>query len=341
MNNRSHKIYRHIVSATLFLLSALMLVAPASLYSQTELPPSPHSDYELMVKAAKRMQAAERVIYQHKKLLGLVSYENDINRTGLVGADTSAITTTQGTLTAKRTATNPDFAAYVIRLLKSKGIEKNDSILVTLTGSLPGFDLAVVIALDLLEIPNLRISSIGSSSYGANLPDMTWLDMEDILYREGLINKRSDYVTLGGQSDLMSDIDSFSTSEMRNKCYRLGYPLLEAGSREAQYMLRKNLIGEPKNFALLINAGGNVMMLGHRDENTEIPGGWISPASSGWQEQRTSDPVGIVFDFLDTGIPVLNLIQVHDICRESGIPHDAQPFPPIGTSPVYFLRAMQ
>lgn len=308
-------------------------------YAQPELPVSPHPDYDLMVTAAKRMQAAERVIYTHKKLMGIVSEENDVNRTGLVGADTSLITTTHGSLTAKRTATNPDFAAYLVRLLKSKGIEKNDSLLVAMTGSLPGFDLAVIIALDLLEIPNLRISSIGSSAYGANLPEMTWLDMEDILYRESLITKRSEYVTLGGQSDLMSNVDSVSVQEMRRKCHRLGYQLLAAESREAQHQLRKQLIGDPRNFALLINAGGNVMMLGHRDEDDSIPGGWISAERSDWQQHRTSDPMGIMFDFLDAGVPVLNLIQVHDICIETGLPYDAQPLPPIGTSPIYFLRA--
>lgn len=294
-----------------------------------------------MVTAAKRMQAAERVIYTHKQLMGLINEADDFNRTGLVGADTSLITTTHGALTAKRTATIPDFAAYVVRLLRSKGVGKNDSLIVAMTGSLPGFDIAVVIALDLLQIPHLRISSIGSSSYGANLPDMTWLDMEDILYREGLISKRSEFVSLGGQSDLMSNNDSTSVQQMRQKCYRLGYQLLEAESRDAQYQLRKQLIGDPRSFALLINAGGNVMMLGHRDEDDSIPGGWISAEHSDWQQHRTSDPMGIMFDFLDAGVPVLNLIQVHDICTETGIPYDAQPLPPVGTSPIYFLRASQ
>jgi poly-gamma-glutamate system protein len=339
MNNKYPLLTRFLRSAISIIMLAALL-CPFTTYSQTPLPVSPHPDYELMVEAAMRMQAAERIIYEHKLLMGLVNTEQDFNRTGLVGIDTSTITTTFGSLTAKRSATNPDFAAYLVRLLKSKGVSSNDSVLVAMTGSLPGLNIAVIIAMDLLEIPNLRISSIGSSAYGANLPEMTWLDIEDILFREGVIQKRSEFVSLGGKSDIMLNIDSTGREEMRAKCFRLGYRLLESESIETQRALRVELIGDPRNFALMINIGGNSMMLGLRDENSYISCGWIDPEHSAWRELRTLEPKGIMFDFLEAGVPVLNLIHLEELCRESGI-YDPRPLPRVGTSPVYFMEAMR
>ena len=119
--------------------------------------PRHHVAYPLMIEAAGRCQRAEEALYAHKVAMGLYDASLDPNHTGLVGVEYSKITTTLGNIKAKRTATNPDFAAYIVRELVDHGIGTGDTVLVTMTGSFAGLDLAVLEALETLRIASLRV----------------------------------------------------------------------------------------------------------------------------------------------------------------------------------------
>jgi len=319
--------------ATLVIFSLLLCVICDSAIAAKR-----HGDYDLMLAAAQKMQLAERKIYLTKLSLGLLNEKSDVNRTGLVGEEYTPLTTTPGYMLAKRSATNPDFAAYLVRLLREHGLSDKDTVLVTMTGSLPGLNLALLCALEQLNIPALRIASLGASSFGANQLEMTWIDMEDILVREGVLKRRSDFVTLGGTGDIGGGLTSETITALRRKCARLGYPLLESGNKRDQYEERLTLFGDPKSYTLLINAGGNHLMLGTGPEGRELPGGFIQPNSADWQRTVSSTSGGLVFDFLFSGVPVLNLLHVENIAEQAGIPVDPSPLPRLGTSPVYFVE---
>ncbi|MCB9357965.1 MAG: poly-gamma-glutamate system protein [Calditrichaeota bacterium] len=295
-----------------------------------------HPAYDQMLSAAQHAQRASREIYLTKYELGLVNTADDKNRTGLIGEEYTPLTTTPGYLIAKRTATNPDFAAYLVRLLKEQGLSQGDSVLITMTGSLAGLNLNLLCALEEMGISSMRVASLGASSYGANQLEMTWIDMEDILVREGLLARRSDVVTLGGTGDVGGGLSDSTLTVLRRKCARLGYPLLDAGNRRAQYEVRQELLGDPKSYALLINVGGNHLMLGTGPEGRELPGGFISPQSNAWERDVSQSTGGLVFDFLFAGVPVLNLLHVEELAEQAGIPVDPSPLPRLGTSPVYF-----
>jgi poly-gamma-glutamate system protein len=323
--NMSRRVYY-----ILLMFATCGLVSSQAIFAANET-----SVYDHMLAAAQHMQRAERQIYLSKQSLGLVNEKDDVNRTGLVGDEYTPLTTTVGVLSAKRSSTNPDFAAYLTKLLLEQKLSRNDTVLVTMTGSFPGMNLALLCALEELKIPSLRIASLGSSSYGANQLDMTWIDMEDILVREGLLSRRSDYVTLGGTGDIGGGLEDETIEFLRRKCARLGFALIESGNKRAQYEERLSLFGDPNDYALLINAGGNHLMLGTGPEGRELPGGFIKPESSTWQGDVSSTSGGLVFDFLYSGIPVLNLLHVEDIATRAGIPFDPSPLPRLGTSAVY------
>lgn len=297
-----------------------------------------HQYHDKMIAAAQQMHKAERKIYLIKSRLGLTNEKLDVNRTGMVGDEYTPLTTTVGYLTAKRTATNPDFAAYLVRLLSEQGLDEYDSVLVTMTGSLPGLNLALVCALEQLNIPSFRVASLGASSYGANQLDMTWIDMEDILVRDGILSRRSDLVTLGGTGDVGGGLSEETLNQLRKKCALLDYPLLDAGNKRAQYQERLDLLGDPRGYSMLINVGGNHLMLGTGPEGRELPGGLISPESNDWERNVSQTSGGIVFDFLFSGVPVLNLLHVEELAKQAGIPVDPSPLPRHGTSSVYFTE---
>jgi poly-gamma-glutamate system protein len=314
---------------------AVALLAPLLLYgSGTN---RRHPAYDQMVEAARRMKIAMRSLYFHKMANGLEVDSLDPNHTGLIGVEYSTITSTPGYLKAKRSVANPDFAAYVVRELVDHGITSDDTVLVTMTGSMPGGNLAVLLALETLGIPSVRIASLGASSYGANQEHFTWLDMEDVLYLEHKLEHRSDYVTLGATGDVGGGLPEGGKWSLRHTAERLGYDVVESKSLRRQSRLRRQLRGSPEKYSLLINIGGNHAMLGKGPEGRELPGGWNDPRDLKSEFSDTDDLNGIMFNFLQDGIPVLNILHIEDIAKSAGIPFDPQPLPKIGESPVYYV----
>lgn len=281
------------------------------------------------------MQIALRSLYYHKVALGLSDDVLDPNQTGVIGVEFSTITSTVGSLKAKRTGANPDFAAYIVRELIDHGLTSDDTVLVTMTGSFPGVNLAVLLALETLGIPSVRISSLGASSYGANQESFAWLDMEDVLCVERKLNQRSDYVTLGGTGDVGGGLPEDGKWRLRRTAERLGYNVVESGSLRRQSALRRKLLGSPQIYKLLINIGGNQAMLGKSKHGRGLPGGWIDPMEFTYRNGEDNSLAGIVFDFLAEDVPVLNLLHIEDVAKSAGIPIDPHPLPKIGDSPVY------
>jgi poly-gamma-glutamate system protein len=294
---------------------------------------TPHPAYHDMLRAARLMQRCERLIEARKTSLGLIVDSLDVNHTGLVGVEFSEITSTMGVLPAKRTATNPDMAAFVVRELVDHGITSADTVVVSMTGSFPALNIAVLSALKVLRIPAFVMTSLAASSYGANQPEFTWLHMEHLLLDQGLLSHRSDVVTLGAGSDVGGGLMGDGPELLRMIASRLGYDITESENYREQRALRKDLRGPPHNYSLYINVGGNREALG--PAGRDLPGGWITPDSAAWQEIRGTKS-GAMFDFLKAGVPVLNLLHVEDLAQRAGLPIDPRPLPSPGESPVYY-----
>ena len=62
--------------------------------------------------------------------------------------------------------------------------------------------IAVLSALEVLDIGATIISSCGSSSFGATDTTMIWLDMEKYLFDKKIINNQSTLASIGGASDI-------------------------------------------------------------------------------------------------------------------------------------------
>ena len=296
---------------------------------------TPYRAYDEMLRAARLMQRCERLIEARKSSLGLIVDSLDINRTGLIGIEFSAITSTVGDLPAKRTSTNPDMAALIVRELVAHGVSDTDTVLVSMTGSFPALNLAVLCALSVLDVPAFIMTSLSASSYGANQENFTWLHMERLLLDHDLLSHRSDVVTLGAGSDVGGGLLGEGPGILRAAAAELGYELAESENYREQRELRRGLRGSPQDYSLYINIGGNREALG--PAGRELPAGWINPKSAGWKEIR-GVKTGAIFDFLKAGIPVLNLLHVEALAQQYGLPIDPPPLPEPGESPVYFRK---
>lgn len=294
-----------------------------------------HPAYEPMIAAAECMANAERIIYREKAALNINIDSLDFLESGLIGDEYSSITSTIGSLKAKRTSTNPDFAAYIVRQLVDHHIHRGDTVLIAMTGSFPGLNIASLCALETLGIEMYVMCSLAASSYGANQDQFTWLHMEDLLRRENALEHRSDAVTLGATGDVGGGLSEDGKAMLRSTAEKLGYDITESHTKTRQKRLRKKLRGQSTSYDLFINIGGNQFVLGANGR--DLPGGWIDPANtSSWKKlARNSD--GMIFDFLKDEVPVLNLLHVEAIATAAGLPVDPVERPEIGHSPIYFL----
>ena len=168
-------------TSVLIIMALVSIVAFAAAFFSREVIIS--NTYDMKVNSAGQMEKAMTVLKNIRMQKGVfVDIENDPNETGLIGTQFSLITTDEGDLDAKLTTLDPNFSAAMVELLTKAGVTSGDTIAVMLTGSMPGANMAMLIACDVLDIYPIVITSVGASQWGANDPDMTWVDMEKLLF---------------------------------------------------------------------------------------------------------------------------------------------------------------
>lgn len=263
-------------------------------------------NYKLMLDAARHMKIVSNKILERKIEKGIeVDYGLDINKTGLIGHEYTEITTTLGNLESKRTSTNPDFAALFVKILKERGLQKGDKVAVNMSGSFPALNIALIIALDLLELEGVIISSLGASTYGANNPEFTYLDIEDFLLKEKLIFNHSKAYSLGGDGDLGENFEEEYKEKILER-FRDGnrkfFHIAEYKKNIEERLKHYLSFGEIKTF---INIGGNLV-----SEN-------------------------LLKEFSDRGIDTISFLNIKLIALKYKIPLDPMPLPEIGKSKLY------
>ena len=310
---------------TLAILAASALAVVVSLEMGRWLRPDPlRGEKDAAVELMRRSTQAVR---QEKLRIGIpVDRRLDTNDTGLIGVEYTDITTTLGSLSAKRTSTNPAFAAVVVDMLDLAGVRSGDWVAVSFSGSFPALNIAVLSAARVLDLHPVIISSVGSSMYGANQPQMTWLDMERVLAEAGLLPYRSVAASLGGIAGAQGGLDGTGIEEGLRAIRRNGIPLIEeAGDSTLTTDVRKRMtlfdqvLGGKKPSAF-INVGGSLTSVGDGLESHRIPTGLLKKVPAVRRPER-----GIIFLMSERGVPVIHLLKIKSIAAQYGIPGDPSP----------------
>jgi poly-gamma-glutamate system protein len=275
-----------------------------------------------MVRAARTMETASRVILAEKSARGLVQPPAaDPNRTGLIGPEWSEITTTLGILEAKRTATNPDLAAAIVRSLSRLDLKAGDVAVVALSGSLVGANLAALAAVEALRLKPVVISSLAASMYGATDPTFTWGDMESVMRAAGVISTRSTLLVPGGVGGTARDLGPEAREMLRAAAQRHGGAYLDAATpAELHRMLLEGIervAGSLDDVRILINAGGAQIALGDCPEAATYPNGLVQRALP-----CSGDFPGLLVEFSRRGTPVLHILNMRRLAADWGLPYD-------------------
>ena len=293
--------------------------------------------YEIKIKAATMMQESMIMLKNLRMEKGVfIDQENDPNETGLVGSQFSLITTDKGDLDAKLTTLDPNFAAAMVELLYQADLVKGDTIAVMLTGSMPGANMAMLIACKAMDIYPFIISSIGASQWGANDPEMTWLDMERILFKQGYISSRSIAASIGGRNDQGRLLSPKGRELIRNNIKKNSLPLISGAGLEDNIDERMKYFGK-KHYKAVINIGGGVASLGTSFNLRLLQPGIVNRKDI--EKISRGDGIeGTVVRFSKKNIPLIHVLNIQKLTDELGMKYAPIPLPEIGEGRLYAIE---
>ena len=229
------------------------------------------------VQAAEKMQQCLSALNQN---FSLKKSKLDIYNTGLIGVNNSSITTIQdydsSMVKSKLLTTHPNFSAIFVDLFYEAEIQSGDTIAVSMTGSFPGANIALLSVCETMNITPIIMSSAGSSSWGANREELSWPIIESFLHNQKILNKKSIVYSMGGDNDNgdnLSDrgIEILESVIPDNVVFVNELNLLD--NIEIKLSLFKKI---SSNYSMYVNIGGGASSLGLGNDKDTLQVGLIN-----------------------------------------------------------------
>jgi len=276
------------------------------------------------------MRVASAALAEHRALHGpAVDPALDINVTGLIGSQFSPITSTVGDLEAKRTTTNPDMAGLLVLLLTQAGVRAGDFVAVGASGSFPALILATLCAAQALDLEIGLIVSLAASQWGANLPNLTWLDMEAVLTDRAILPYRAVAASIGGDADVGRDLSAEGTSLLRDRILRSTAVEIEDPDLASNVLQRVSIYqaaADGHRISAFVNIGGASANLGIDASILDLP-----PGVARFVRQPSAERAGVIHAMAADGVPVVHLLNIKELSRRFDMPWDPSPLPSPGT----------
>lgn len=249
--------------------------------------------------------------------------------TGLIGEEWTVITTSLGSLSAKRTTVNARWAGVLARLLSELGLQPGDVVAAGFSGSFPALNVAVLAAAETLEVHLVAVASLGASMWGANHLQWTWLDMEKTLYERGVIHQRSVAYSLGGNEDRGRGLAPEGRQALLALARRHGVRLLLPESLEDAVHQRLSLVEREaarrsRPLRAYVNVGGNEASLGRCVAILNVKPGLVWPRDVPACVGEGEVP-GMISHMGRRGVPVIHLLNIRALALRYGIPIDTLP----------------
>ncbi len=321
------------ISRVMYVLASLIAVGvlvAAEAFKETLV--QPHGEQKL--EAARLMQRAMEAIQNHRvRRVGPIDLEADPTNSGMLGLSSSVTTTNTGSLEAKRTTLNPNWAAVVVQLLFDAGVERGDTIAVGVSGSFPALNLAAFSAAEVLDLEVISIASVGASSWGANIPNLTWLEMERVLADGGILGTRSIAASLGGTRDRAIGMPKTGRRRLREAIQRAGVPYIETetdlDSIERRVALYREHAGD-RYIQAYVNVGGSLASIGPKTVKR-----LYRPGLNVRLHPQAVHVDSVMKRFLRDGVPVVNLSKIVPLAEQYGLPLEPVALPQPGEGLVF------
>ncbi|HUS87138.1 MAG TPA: poly-gamma-glutamate system protein [Bacteroidales bacterium] len=270
---------------------------------------------------------AARIMEESIGIISVYCRENNINinevndpgLTGLIGPEMSDITTTIGHLEAKRTTLDPVFASLVTDLLTEAGVRRGDTIAMGCSGSFPGLLIASVSAVKAMNLNARIIISLGSSSYGANNPDFTILDIYRILMENDIIETGPAAVSLGGEMDRGEGFEGNIAEQLKIRILTSGIPFIYENDLQLNVSERESIYlgSHTRNISAFINTGGSYANMGTSALSLMLQPGRVGKVAIPGNKEK-----GVIFSMLEKGIPVIHMLNIRGVCQRYNLSWD-------------------
>ena len=246
------------------------------------------------------------------------------------------MTSDPGNLESKQTSINPNYRGHCRGSLEADKGKKRNPVAVSFSGSFPALNISVIAALKVLDLKPTIITSASASQWGANNPDFLWIDMEHVLYDEGLSPFRTMTASMGGRNDQGEEMTPEGRRFVLEALKRNGVPLLSSRNRKADIDERMAIYFKNAPPKVYINVGGGVVSAGVRAFKLSVKPGLLMKDAIA---NTSSDSV--IRRFLQEEIPVIHLGNVRRLAREYGLPIAPATMTPIGVGSLYYHRDVQ
>lgn len=315
-------------SFVLIIWALIIAMATILTLRSTETQKSRH--YDLKVKASEIALLAQQKVKERYLELGFTINPEDKNQTGLIGTRYTMLTTTVGHIESKRTSTNPNFAAVIVDMLLEAGVREGDYVGMTFSGSFPALNIAASAAAEAMNLKVVIMASLGASSFGANNPDFTYVDMAEYLYEQKIFSFTPEYVSLGGANDLGSEFPKSLKEELLSRMKTLNKKIIQIEDFSENIEYRKEIFKKYGKMKAFINVGGNLVAMGQGDAVFPNKNGLIKT-----KNRLYSKDMGLLDVFLNENIPVIHLLDIKRLAYRYGLPIDPDGIPAIGIGGVY------
>lgn len=285
-----------------------------------------------MLHASQIMARAVSAISACRQQNGIEVDENaDFNRTGLIGSEFSPLTTSRGSLEAKRTTTNPNMAGLVVFLLRQAGVTPGDSIAVGASGSFPALIVATLAAAKAMQVKPVAIYSLGASQWGANVPGFHWLHMQSCLETREVLETGTVAVSLGGDEDTGGGVSPEARSDLESAIASSGILFLREPNLRRNVAARMRLYEDGGNsIRAFVHIGGAWANMGEASEVLEL-----EPGLARIDQLPPPDQRGVLFEMAAGEVPVVHLLFIKGLVERYGLPWDPRPLPAPGEGELY------
>lgn len=327
--------YRPSLKSNRSLVILLLLAILLFYIAQTSYIKVRTDNYEAKLASAQLMKAAMDSLTAelHNRNLEIDPIDDPL-QTGLIGIRLSSITTDRGLLSEKRAALNPNLAAIFVEELSKLKLMPGDYIAVGITGSNPAVNIALYSALQVMELNPKIIVALSSASYGANRPELTWLDIESILKEKGLFNFSSSYASLGGKEDLAIGLSDNGILALREAMSRNNVPLLIGSDLADNIDIRmaayEELLPAGERYKAFVNIGTGIANVGSEPNANLIPEG-INRSLA----EHNYENEGVIIKMAKNNVPVLHFRRILRWAKRYNLPTSFDTMPKVGEGKMF------
>lgn len=301
--------------------------------------------YDIMKEASILAKEAMDAIKEYKINNGIeISFDDKLS-TGMIGTSTrTSITTTEGVLEAKRTTCNPNWAAVVVEMFGEANLKPGDEIGAIFSGSFPAMNICVMAAAQVYGLKTCFMAGVGASYYGANQVELTFFDMVEYLYQQGIFTNKIDYISLGGSNDIGNFKNTVQHQQEKQEI------LDRISNSDTTYIYEENFkenidlrlnyfLDDVPNIKMFVNVGGTMVGFGKGLNAFSQSGFFAAKAPKHTTASLIAsrdENMGLIECMRLKGVSVASFLNIKNLCEIYDIPYDPDVMPEIGTGLEYY-----